>query len=366
MHTALLSVFPPFRGGIATFGQHLFENLSRHTAVTPINFAVQYPGFIFPGKTQFLEQSQTTGVRIAHPLHPVLWAKVVKEVERIGASHLLYAYWHPFFAPMFGQITKKCRQKGIVTAGLFHNVQAHDKFPLQNLLLQTMLRHTDRAFTLSGQTGEELRVLKFPRNHIHELFHPVDIPENLKVNLPNRLVRQSGRFRLVHYGLIRPYKGVDILLRALDLIPQWWNYLDVVLAGENYMGDAVLFKGISDDTRRHVVYENRFLSDEEAWSVLGSADYVVLPYRSASQSGVLAQAIGARKPVIISDLPGLSQYIQEGKTGWKFKPEDAEELSKLLFSIQSGELVADEAALEFAAGRYGWNSFARKVFECLH
>lgn len=363
---ALLSPLPPFRGGISTFSKNLIRSSAGLAEVIPVNYKVQYPAFLFPGKSQFSPDAAVNfKPRLGHPLSPLAWKKTADFVVDTHSDTLVFAYWHPFFIPFLQYVAKKARKKKIKTVGLFHNVKAHDWFPAESLLLNLLLAETDLAVTLSTATSAELDQLKIPASKRLSLFHPVEELSTDETPSGKPWKRNPNLPLLVHFGLIRPYKGVDVFLKALDAIPDWWTLFNVTIAGENYMGEEALWDGVSADTKTNVMYENRFLSDDETKALLKEADYLVLPYRTASQSGIMAQAIGARKPVLASNLPGLSNFVIPEKTGWLFPVENIDAFAGLLRNLGKGKLKADGTALDKQLDALSWERFSRLLQEKL-
>lgn len=355
---AFLSVLPPFRGGIADFGQRLINALSNFRTVIPVNFEVQYPSVFFPGSSQIRYGSEAaTGKRLFHPLNPVKWKRTAEEIVASGAGTVVIAYWHAFFSPGLWFVARQLKKNGVRTIGLFHNVSGHDPFPLESHLLRGFVHALDVGVALSAENSTKLTKLGCRR--VIPLFHPVEPLECDEAG--NHMgIRKPV---ILHLGLIRPYKGVDIFLKALDRIEAWQDRVEVILAGENYMDERELFSGISLSTKTSIKFENRFLTETEMNGLLCSASLVVLPYRTASQSGILAQAIGAGKSAAVSELPGLSEYITEGKTGWVLPAGDIEAWETFLQRWMTGGLKADASALKEAQNRYSWARFASKLAE---
>ena len=339
---AFQSVFPSFRGGISKFSDHLYKNLTRSVQVRAYNYTKLYPPILFPGKTQYLDQqSDNYALPVLHAYNPLNWNAVGADMISEDTRAYIYSHWHPFFS--FSQISIlkeiKTRYPDVVTAGIIHNVLPHERFPMQEIPTRRLFKLTDHPIVLSEQTHRQYCDLMDGVNP-EKLFHPVyeqDWPTEDRTSIRRRLGYEEDEIIVLFFGLVRTYKGLDVLIDALNLINLENTRIRPLIVGEFYIEPQQITNKIKSAHLPYYEIVNRYVSDEEAAVYLAASDVMVLPYRTASQSGVLSNALNFDLPVIVSDLPGLTEHIEYGETGLIVPPEDpvslAGELVKVATSI---------------------------------
>lgn len=334
------SVFPSFRGGISKFSDHLYSHLSKDFDVRAFNYSELYPPVLFPGKSQFLAQSEESYAHPAvHAYNPLLWRSSVRKMINRDTRYYLYSHWHPFFAVSQISILKEIKNSypNIEIAGIIHNVLPHEKFPFQNNLTRRLFNLTDYPIVLSDQTFSEYRDLMHGKRP-GKLFHPVyeeAWPDEDRSSIRRRLGYKEDDIILLFFGLVRPYKGLDIMIEALNLMNLENTRIKPLIVGEFYIEPQTIFNKIKPSHLPYYEIINRYVPDDEAASYLLASDLMVLPYRSASQSGVLSNALNFSLPVVVSDLAGLTEHVEYGKTGFIVPPEDPVSLAQELFHIAS-------------------------------
>lgn len=361
-----LSVFPPYRGGISKFSRHLADTLKLQSACTTINYTKQYPDFLFPGKTQFDPSNDWLADKnLFHPYNPYKWNKTVNLILNEDPEIFLYTHWHPFFIPSNRHLLKKVKKKRpkCKRVGIIHNVLPHEAFPFQKRLLAELFKQTDHAIFLSKQTESEFLTLGVDCKTT-TLFHPVyprEIPAVNRVDLRRKWSIPEDKIILLFFGLIRPYKGLDVFLTALKESQFKNNEIHAVIAGEFYDSKEKYLNLIPADDKSRITLIDRFTTEEEAAELFKLSDALVLPYKTASQSGLTADAIYAGLPVIASDLLGISSYITDGVHGLLVKPDDIISLSNTLFSITLENLKKLSANLPDLANTLSWPRFTSEL-----
>lgn len=369
-----LSVFPPYRGGISTFSDYLYKHLSKNGArVTAINFSRLYPPILFPGTSQFTEEEEKSAdnyPRLLHSYNPFNWKPAAAEILEQNPRHLLISYWHPFFAPAFLNIIRRIRKRnpGIQVTLLVHNVVPHEHFPFGKSLSRAMLNTADQVILLSRQSQIEAEKLGIS-SQVHTLFHPVYEqihPPHSKDKLREKYNFTTSDHILLFFGLVRPYKGLDILIEALNGLHLDELNIKVLIAGEFYTDESAITAKIKPEHSARYAIINRFISNEEMAEVFSISDVLVMPYRRASQSGILANAINFGLPVIASDLPGLTEHLEHGKNALIVRKEDARELREAIKTLLDSEVRLTMAAHVDALNKeLSWDKFTSRVLALL-
>ncbi len=363
---AFLSVFPPFRGGIARFSHHLYEELRQRHTTHAYNFTKLYPPLLFPGTSQTEQGEEPYAVPVLHSHQPLNWRAAGLRMLQAKPQVLVYSHWHPFFAPAMRAAisTMKDRRPGLEVVGLFHNVLPHEYFPGARLLTNRLLEVTDVPVVLSSQTEAEMAVWRPGRDPVR-LFHPVydqPVPAVPTADLRRKHGIRPDETVLLFFGFVRPYKGLDILIEALNRLDLAALNLRILVVGEFYIDPAETLKGIRNEHLPQYEIVNRYVSREEAGEYLALSDALVLPYRSASQSGILSNAVNFQLPVIVSNLPGLTDHVSDGVNGYIHRREDPADLARAIHRFVT---EADRPSLRAAMGalkaELGWGTFARRL-----
>lgn len=341
---SFLSVFPPYRGGIAKFSDYLIRNLNDRTDVKAYNFTNLYPSLLFPGKDQFLKDDDTEeyAKRILHSWNPLNWKQAAIKIASDKPDHLLISYWHPFFAPAFIKVINQVNKNSPDTtiSILAHNILPHEKFPLGKFLSRRLMDKADQVIVLSEKSTLEADLLSIGKKVI-KLFHPVyeqDLPEESRSALRNQYGFSDNDLILLFFGLVRPYKGLDLMIEALNGLDLEANQIRPFIVGEFYTDKESLLSRIKEEHQKYYTVIDRFVSDREMAEILTLSDAMVMPYRSATQSGILANAINFELPCIVSDLKGLTEHIEAYKSALIFPTENVNELKKAIESIQDIEV----------------------------
>ncbi len=350
MKIAFLGPAWPFRGGIAQFIAILAEMLEeRSHEVTVFSFIKQYPKLIFPGQEQIDKSSKKIDLNIVPvltPYNPLTFHRTIKAILEAKPDIVVFKYWIPFFAPAFGYILKKLRKHGIRTLCIFDNIEFHEKWMFADKLTEYVLDSTTDAITMSESVYQSLvtKFPAFPHRSIYKLKHP-----NYDFYKENPIKpKESITKKLLFFGYIKKYKGLDILLEAMPLILKDNPDLRLTVAGEVY-GDREVYNSIIDKYSLHenVEFNARFIANEEVEQFFTNADVCILPYRSATQSGITQLAFSFCTPVIATDVGGLSEIITENYNGFLIKPDNPEAIAQAV-----NKYYAEEKCRQFSMNIY--------------
>ena len=318
MKIAILSCFYPFRGGIAQFNASLLTELGKTHAVKAFNFTRQYPDFLFPGKTQYVtkddEAVPVESEALLDTANPFSWIKTVKAVKAWDPDILVMRYWMPYFAPCLGFVARHIGPRCKVI-GILDNVIPHEKHFFDTPLTRYFLSGVDGCVTLCNEVGEDLERIK-PGAVRTVQPHPIYSHFGEKMareDAEDMLGLQHGMKNILFFGLIRDYKGLDILLEAFDRLDQDYQ---LIIAGEPY-GSFEKYERMIDRSpgRSRIHVFPKYIKDSEVSRYFSAADVTVLPYRSATQSGISAIAYHFDTPMIVTEVGGLKEAIGNRGTG---------------------------------------------------
>jgi len=363
----IVGVFPPFRGGIANFYETLAERLSNNHEVIAINFTTQYPNIFFPGKSQFIESESSTEFeadRILSSVNPLTWQGTANRIIEINPDLIIFKYWMPFFAPSFGTIIKKVK-RNLNTKALVicDNIIPHEGRPLDKLLTKYFFNNIDYFIVMSRSVEADLLSLYpgadylYTPHPLYDIFGASIQKDTAKISLGIREQKV-----LLYFGLIRPYKGLDLLINAAKLLIQKLDNYKILAIGDCYenpepYSDLVKENGVSD------VFDLRmeFVPNDKVNLYFSAADVVVLPYKSATQSGVVPIAYHFNKPVVVTDVGGLSEIVNDGKTGYVVQPDAGSIANGILQFYNDYERVDFADQIESYKQRFTWNEFIHQL-----
>lgn len=332
MRIAFLSVFYPYRGGIAQFNAHLHEALGEGHEVRAFNFTRQYPDFLFPGKTQYVtpEDNATPveSTRILDSANPLTWRRTACEILRWKPDLVVFSYWMSYFAVSFIPIAAILRRHGVKIASVVHNAIPHEPKFFDKPLARRFFRKNDLLVSMCDAVTADIRNL-CPHAKIVQRPHPVYDhfgQKQDKAAAQAALSLAPGLRTLLFFGLIRDYKGLDLLIDAMPLLGDEYQLL---IAGESYgcfekYEAQIAASGCAG--RIHVC--NRYIADEEVPRFFSAADLCVLPYRSATQSGITAIALHFDLPVVATPVGGLAESIERPGIGLMAREVSAEAIAE--------------------------------------
>jgi glycosyltransferase involved in cell wall biosynthesis len=363
----------PFRGGLAAFNERLARQfIEEGHNTTVVTFILQYPGFLFPGKTQYLEGPPPATPEIIpmmNSVNPINWFITGRRIRRMNPDILIFKYWLPFMAPCFGTIARIVRRNPATRIiCIFDNVIPHEKRPGDRLLTRWFLKSLHAAIAMSEQVKSDFS--RF-RPAIPVKLSPHPLFDNFGAD-PGRetaagtLNLNPGFRYLLFFGFIRAYKGLDLLLEAFATSSsRTGGKIKLIVAGEFYENDEpyrriIRERNMADD----VILFDRFIRDEEVSSFFSLADLVVQPYRSATQSGVTQIAYHFNKPMVVTGVGGLREIVPDGKCGLVVSPEPvaiADAIDRFFVDARLRERLA--GGIEEEKKRYGWNLMTGSILE---
>ena len=356
MRIAILSCFYPYRGGISQFNANLFAELGKCHEIKAWNFSRQYPGFLFPGKTQYVtpedEAARIEADATLDTLNPFTWVKTARAIRAWKPDLVVLPYWMSWFAPSLGFVGRRCGTKCL---GLLHNVIPHEPHWFDAPLTKYYLKSCQGYVCMANSVKQDLLKLRPGAKNIVRQ-HP------LYTHFGEKLEKvDNGKKTLLFFGLIREYKGLDILLEAFRELPQ--DY-ELIIAGECY-GSFDKYQAIIDSLpgKDRVKVFQGYVKDSEVKNYFGQADLVVLPYRSATQSGIGAIACHFGVPMLVTDVGGLKESVGDAGTGIFAARPAPEEVRREILRYFANPAIRQscEQAMARERERLSWASFCKAL-----
>lgn len=314
----------PYRGGNSLFVSHVFDALSKQFNVKIYNYKLLYPSFLFPGSTQFDESNtallKAPNERVVNSINPFNWISTAKKIKAEDADLIVFDWWHPFFGPCHYSISQMIKSK-YKNKILFitENVISHEGNFVDRILTKIGLKNSDCFLSLSEQVENELKDLAKGKKVYRTELPVYDCYQSDETAVQS--TKKDFKFDeddkvLLFFGYVRTYKGLDILIDAMPKLIKQDKRFKLLVVGEFYDSPDKYFNQIKMlNIENHVKIINKFIANEDVYKYYLASDVVVLPYRSATQSGILNVAYGFQKPVIVTDVGGLAEFVEDEKTG---------------------------------------------------
>ena len=370
MNIILVSTAPPYRGGISEHTKGLYNNLIKNHSVKIFSFSYQYPKIFFPGKSQKINNDQkfNNTYYSINSINPFSWLKTTQAILKCNPDLVIFSYWNPFFAPCFGYIAKLLKNKigSNKLISICHNIEPHEKKIVNNSLNKFYLKPFKKFMLMSSFVESQLKLYK---NNFKSTVRFLPIDKDYKINFKKDTIKLEMGYNLnqkliLFFGLIRPYKGLDNLLNAVKNI-LLNNKIKLIIAGEAYES-LDKYKSIINeyDINKNVVWIHEFLSNNMIEKLMIASDLLVLPYKTASQSGVLSQAWQYNLPSIVTKVGGLPEYVDHGKSGYVVEANDIYELKqKIIYFFESNNYVSMSKYINLNKEKFSWDNYINGIME---
>ena len=354
-----LSALPPFRGGISSFSHLLVKALKGKSLIEAFTFKKQYPDFLFPGESQFSSSQEASFPRIVTSYNPLTYLKAVRKLKSSEPDVFIVNYWMPFFAPMYAFLARRF-SNSVFKVALIHNLIPHEERFFDRFLNRMFLKKFDAFVVLSEKVNQDL--LSYRPDAISKVIpHPTYAQFGSKTDF--QLAREyfgidKDAKVLLFFGLIRDYKGLDILIEAMNFLDERFVLL---IAGEIYGDKKKYLKVIKAIKKSKVILHDHFIEDEKVANYFSASDCCVLPYKSGTQSGIQAIASSFELPVLVSKNGGLHESVLDGENGFIIEELTPQSLSKKIQNIFSGgklQVVQEELRVQNNSKLDEWSYFA--------
>ena len=366
MKIVIVGVFPPFRGGISNFYQTLYEKLSYDHDVTAINFSLQYPSILFPGKSQY-DNNLKSDIKIERTIssiNPISWNKTAKRIIKLKPDIIIFKYWMPFFALSFGSIIRLVEKKiDIKSLVICDNIIPHESRFFDNKLTKYFFKYIDNFIVMSKSVENDLLSL-FPDAKYIYTPHPLyDIfGKGINKEDSRRQLKINESKLILFFGLIRPYKGLDLLIQATNILKNKLTDFKVLAIGDCYENPEP-YSNMVDKYKIKDIFDLRFefVPNNKVSLYFSAADIIVLPYKSATQSGIVPVAYHFNKPVIVTNVGGLGEIVQEGKTGYVVTPNSVEISNSIIKYYRNSDKINFKEKIKVYKKNFSWDKFVETI-----
>ena len=370
MNIIIVGTAHPYRGGLAAFNERLALQFQKEGHdVEMYTFTLQYPSFLFPGKTQFTNDPAPAGLTISRKINscnPFNWIKVGNQIRKKKPDMVVFAYWMSFMAPCFGTIAKQIRKNHKTRCiGLIHNMIPHEPNVLDKYLPPYFVKHMDGFTTLSHAVIKDID--QFDKHNKPKSWAPHPIYDHYGVLIDKIEARKQlglsadGKY-VLFFGFIRDYKGLDLLIDAFGDLRLQDMGVRLLVAGEFYGDPQPYLNRIrSLDISDIVILHNDYIPDNKVNLYFRACDIVAQPYKTATQSGVTQVAFHFERPMLVTNVGGLPEIVPDGKIGYVVNP-DAQDIADALVRYYK-----ENKEEEFTAGvreeklKYGWDRMTAAV-----
>lgn len=320
----------PYRGGIAAYNERLARAfMTLGDEVSLYTFSLQYPEIFFPGKSQFSNEPIPHHLdikRTINSIDPLSWFRTARMIKNLNPDIVIITYWLPYIAPALGTIARVIRnKKRVKVISILHNIIPHENGIADKWLSNYFINSVDGYIAMSKSVFQDLKTFDKKKPRVlspHPLYDHYKGKKD-KFSAREELDLDRKTRYLLFFGFIRDYKGLDLVLKAMSDLKSRLKNVKLIVAGEFYANPDKYYKLIDDlEIKQYVLLENEFIPDSKVGSYFSAADLVVQPYKSATQSGVTQIAYHFEKPMVVTDVGGLSELIPDGKVGYVVQPNE--------------------------------------------
>lgn len=359
----------PYRGGLAAFNERLaFEYIKHGHSVEIETFKLQYPGFLFPGKTQYANWDAPEGLKISRTVNsisPFNWFKVGRRLRKENIDLLIFKFWLPLMGPCFGVISRLARKnKRTKSISILDNIIPHEKRPGDKVFTSFFVKSMDGFIAMSNSVLKDIDIFNqtLPRRYSP---HPVfdNFGEKLKPSQALDDLSLDPEFKyILFFGLVREYKGLDLLIEAMSLIKDKLSNIKVLVAGEFYDDINNYLELIKKYQLEDIfVLHPEFIEDNMVNRWFCASNLVVQPYKTATQSGVTQIGYHFEIPMLVTDVGGLSEIISHKKAGYVVKPEPSRIASAITDYFLNSREEEYRQGLKEEKEKFQWNKMVKNI-----
>jgi glycosyltransferase involved in cell wall biosynthesis len=364
MKVCLIAPIPPFRGGIAKYCYSLAQELEKRHDLLLLSYSRQYPTLLYGNKPQFDPACDRNTItkefnNLSYDLDSVRissWFAAARRIVAFSAELVILPWWVTYWTPLYAWLMRHLRKRGIRCLLLCINVYEHEDSFLKKMLTRFVIGRADLMIVHSSLEQAELQKINSKasiRTHLLPIFSYDTLAP----------LRNGSTFNLLFFGFVRPYKGLDVLLRAVDMLADLDIKLNVV--GEFWHSSEEYLRLIEElNIADRVEIIDRYVADEEMARCFAWTDLVVLPYRTSKTSGVIATSYGFGKPVLATNVGGFHEVVKDGYTGRLVPPSDAQAVADgIRWFCNHRQIDFEGNIVSFVEQQMSWRSLTDLIEE---
>ncbi|WP_343691339.1 glycosyltransferase [Chitinophaga sp.] len=357
----------PYRGGLAAYNERLAEELQKDADVEIWTFTLQYPKFLFPGKSQYATEAAPPHLNITrriNSINPLNWLKLGRQIRKMKPDLIIAKYWLPLMGPALGSLLRLGKRGTTKAFSILDNVVPHEKRPGDVAFTKYFLKPVDAFIAMSQSVLDDLKVFE-PNKPVSLIPHP--IYDNYGTPISKAAARavlklDEHKKYILFFGFIRQYKGLDLLMRAMA--DERLKQLDVhlIVAGE-YYEDAAPYQELLAKLQLgdRILMHTDFIPNDAVKNYFCAADLVVQPYKSATQSGISQIAYHFEKPMVVTRVGGLLEMVPDNVIGFQCEPEPADIAAKIEQYYRDNREADMTAAVHVEKQKYSWDRLAKEI-----
>ncbi len=350
----------PYKGGISHYTGLMYRELEKRCDVEMISYKMQYPRFLFRKEQRDYSNDSfriENAEYILHTANPVNIIKTARHIRRQRPDMVVIQWWHPYFAPCYFLLTRFTGRQNVVF--ICHNVFPHERFPMDRFLTRLALKYGGHYIVHARDEAEELRKIKKNPDYVvtpHPTYNAFRFEGMSQAQAREQLQISPEERILLFFGYVREYKGLKYLMRAMPEILGEDEKVRLWVVGE-FGADREEYRRLIHELgiRNRIRVVDTYTPDREVEQYFAAADLVVLPYTSATQSGIVQIAYGFTKPVIVTNVGGLPDVVEDGRTGYVVRPESPEAIAEaVLRFFRENQARRMEKNIEEESYRFSW------------
>lgn len=362
----------PYKGGIAHYTSLMYRALAKKHETKMLSYKMQYPKLLFKKKQRDYSNDmfkiEDTEFRI-HTASPFNIIGVGKYIRKWKPDLVIIQWWHPYFAPCY-YILSKCLKR-IRILFICHNVFPHERFPLDKNLTKLALKQGNCYIVQSKQDEEDLKtILKNPvyERTVHPTYNAFKYEDMTREKARELLKIKPEEKVLLFFGFVREYKGLKYLIKAMPLIKDKLTNVKLLIVGD-FGEDKQNYLDLISKYRVENVIDiyDGYIPDREVEKYFVASNLVVLPYESATQSGIVQIAYGFEKPVIVTNVGGLPDVVTDGKTGYVVEAQNPNKLAEAVVKYYENDMESEFIeGVKDEAYRFSWDRMVEiieKIFQ---
>lgn len=328
----------PFKGGISHYTGMMYRALNKKYRTIMVSYRMQYPKFLFKKEQKdYANDSfkiEDTNFWI-HTANPFNWITSAKKIKKENPDLIIIQWWHPYFAPCYWMLNKLSGK----TKKLFicHNVFPHERFPMDRWLTKLTLKSGDGFIVQSKLDADDLKTI-LPDAVIKQTVHPTYNAFKFS-NIPEETAREILKIEktekvLLFFGFVREYKGLKYLIQAMPKVRKVFPDIKLLIVGDFDKNKETYLKLIKEcNVGNNIEIHDGYIPDKDVEKYFSACDLVVLPYESATQSGIVQIAYGFEKPVVVTKVGGLPDVVTDGETGYVAESRNPEKLAEAVIKF---------------------------------
>lgn len=360
----IIGPFPPIKGGISQYDEYLANELKKSSELHCISYKRQYPKFLIKNREQidvsYKERAQADFS--IDSVNPLTWLTVLNKVRKFKPDLVILPWWVVYWAPMYLFFLSSFRLLNIKSLLICHNIYEHEDNALKKALSKSVLKMAGTFLVHTESEKIKLKNIVGAKTIIKHLL-PIFSSVSIDYSKSQKIGSEQFDLELLFFGFVRPYKGLDMLLEALQYVENAKVHLTI--AGEFWDDKEDYLNYIKEHNLQNIDIVDEYISDEEVADYFRCCDVVVLPYRDATGSAVIASAYGHNRPVLVTNVGGLPDAVASGRTGYISEPDPKAIGAGITWFIEHKDTAFDKEIESFVKNRMSWESLAKQIYKHL-